>query len=286
MDLMVMTKEGTRNKNFNYGFVAIDIYSRYGYCIPIKQKTAKDCGEALEKVIKNFPFELETITTDDGKEYRGYFETVVDKNSIIHGEVEPEDHHAMGIVDAFIKNLRRRILKVWLENENVDWVSHIDTIVKDYNNTIHSTIKAKPIDILNGEEIPARQNNLHIEELKIGDNVRTMIKKDKFDKKSSTQNYSSEVYKIKEQDGNKYILEGRPERWALWELQKTDFKPSESKQRIVMDTQHEIKEKAKQKRFLAKEDLVLIPSPIREKRERKAPERYGFSGSGYSACKF
>lgn len=294
IDLMVMEKEATRNKNFAYGLCIVDIYSRQGTCIPMKSKKASETGEKFEKYIKNVPFTVEDITTDDGKEWMGDFQKVVIKNNIRHYIVEKEDHHAMGIVDSFIRNMRRRILEVWIKNGNVDWISHIDSIVKDYNNTLHSTIHAKPVDVLKNKINPTQILN-KVVELDIGDNVRTMIKKDKFDKKSSTQNYSSEVYKIKEQDGNKYLLEGRPgERWALWELQKTEFKPSQKAKRKILhkvpasliDTQHEIKEKAKQKRFLAKEDLVPILPPIREKRERKVPERYGFSGSGFMACKF
>ena len=48
----------------------------------------------------------------------------------------------------------------------------------------HSTIHAKPVDVLKNKINPTQILN-KVVELDIGDNVRTMIKKDKFDKKSS-----------------------------------------------------------------------------------------------------
>ena len=262
VDLMVMQKEASRNKNYNYGLVAIDIYSRYGWCIPIKTKSANDTKSAFQKILEGKTMPIETITTDNGSEWKGEFGVLLKKHNIYHKMVEVGDHHSMGIVDAFIKNLRRRILTVWLTNHNLDWVSHINQILKDYNNHLHSTIRTTPNKIIRKESTPALQIKI-VEELKPGQHVRIKLSRDKFDKKSSIQNWSAEVYKVKEKEGNRYLLEGKPGRWALYELQKTKFPINKT---VVLPTgrhsrkpvtvkQKEIKEKAKVKRFIRKEGI-------------------------------
>jgi len=251
-DLMQMTAESSRNKNYQYGLVLIDIYSRYGACIPIKNKTAVSTMKAFEewkggkKIIQ--------ITTDNGSEWKGEFGSYLKREGIEHVMVAVGDHTALGIVDRFVQTIRRKILEMWLENGNVNWIDHIDKIIREYNHTVHSTIHAKPIDVWHGKTEP-QQEFRTVDELKVGTHVRVKIKKGFFEKKSSTQNWSSEVYKIEKKDGHRYLLEGKPGRWALYDLQVTKYPVSEKEEKVRKEQKKVRKENAV-KRVLKKESII------------------------------
>ena len=253
IDLMVMEKEATRNKNFKYGFVVIDIYSRYGDVIPIKNKTSVSCLEAFKKYINKINKNIISITTDNGSEYKGEFSKFLKEKDIYHKMVEPNDHHAMGIVDRFIQTIRRMILAKWVENGNLDWISVIDDVLKDYNNRFHKGIEETPNNVFENKAEPKLNDRL-VDQLQIGDNVRILLPKSKFDKRSSTQNWSNEVYKVKSKDGNKYLLEDTNGRYARWELLKSNFEPVD-KNKSIVETQNKIKNERAQERFLKKEGI-------------------------------
>jgi len=200
IDLMQMTQQSSRNKGFNYGFVIIDIYSRYGDCIPIKTKTAQNTLEALEKFReKHKDVKMYSLTSDNGSEFKGAFAEYCEEHDISQNMVSVGDHHVLGLVDRFIQTLRQKMLAEWLRNGNVDWISKV--VLRE------------------------------AEELKVRQRVRVLIKKDFFEKKSSSQNWSNEVYEVKERDGNRYLLDGKPGRWARWALLKTSFPLTENRLR-------------------------------------------------------
>ena len=72
----------------------------------------------------------------------------------------------------------------------------LDDIVNKYNNTVHKTIKIKPIEVTDNyyaeyNEIPNRKNP----KFKVGDNVRISKYKNIF-AKGYTPNWSEEVFPI------------------------------------------------------------------------------------------
>ena len=48
------------------------------------------------------------------------------------------DHHAMGIIDVFAKNLKRVLSKEFLENKSTKWIDILPKIIEQYNNTPHT----------------------------------------------------------------------------------------------------------------------------------------------------
>ena len=50
------------------------------------------------------------------------------------------------IAERVIKTIRNVLKKTALEKGNADWLSELPSVIKKYNNTIHSSTKRKPID--------------------------------------------------------------------------------------------------------------------------------------------
>ena len=78
---------------------------------------------------------------------------------------------------------------------NADWLSELPSVIKKYNNTIHSSTEMKPIDASKKSNEKLVYSNLqdngvkHEPKYKLGDSVRTADIKQVFSKGDST-NYS------------------------------------------------------------------------------------------------
>ena len=83
-------------------------------------------------------------------------------------------------------------------NETLKFVDVLPQLIYNYNNSIHSTINAKPADVMNNISIPSthlRQDYV-IPDFNIGDTVRYRRKLAIFDKKGLVNTYSKNVYTI------------------------------------------------------------------------------------------
>ena len=107
------------------------------------------------------------------------------------------------------------------EKVNADWVSELPSVIKQYNNTFHHSIKMKPIDASNKSNQKLVYNNLKDDrevrklKFKLGDLVRTADIKKVFSKGDST-NWSYKLYTITEAIHDtipSYRLDYLPERY-------------------------------------------------------------------------
>lgn len=298
-DIAFFEKESRYNHGYKYALVVIDTFSRKAFVVPLKNKTTLLISEEMYNIIEEIEKDHDVIqiTSDNGGEFNSLefekmlelFEKKFNKNNKPSSGVEPADkkiqqgrdkitqkfvevgdHFSLGIIDRFIRTLRGDILKYWLKNDDLNWVDHINKIVDEYNNRINTGIDAKPNDVFSGKIKPKNKINT-VDKLSVGNRVRVLLKKDVFDKKSQLQTWSSEVYEIKEIDGNKYKLvdkdgEMLKPRFARWQLQKTEFPLGvNSKLKKVMN---ELKQERNQERFLNREGIEqknIIESRLRKR---------------------
>ena len=65
------------------------------------------------------------------------FQKELSKNNTILEHVKLNDHHALGVIDAFAKQLKRILSKEFLDNKRTKWINILPTIVEQYNDTPH-----------------------------------------------------------------------------------------------------------------------------------------------------
>jgi hypothetical protein len=109
------------------------------------------------------------------------------------------------IVERFNQTLARNINKYRQATGNKKWFEYLDTIVKNYNNTDHKTIKHTPEKVYSGLEFNEQKIIKLPNNYKLGDQVRLKIKKKLFDKNDLTT-HSKNIYLIEEIKRNKYKL--------------------------------------------------------------------------------
>ena len=108
----------------------------------------------------------------------------------IHNEGKPV------IAERFIRTLKNKIFKhMTAISENV-YFNMLDDTVNKYNNTVHRTIKMKPVDVKNNTYVDSKKEvNDKDPKFKVGDHVRISKHKNIF-AKGYTPNWFEEVFII------------------------------------------------------------------------------------------
>ena len=101
------------------------------------------------------------------------------------------------VAEQFIRTLKSKIYKYMTAISKNVYIDKLDDIVDEYNNTYHTTIKMKPIDVKDNTYINAdKEINNKDPKSKVGDRVRISKYKNIF-VKGYTPNWSEEVFAIK-----------------------------------------------------------------------------------------
>ena len=140
---------------------------------------------------------------------------VLDENNIYHDVViARDDHRALGIIDRFALNIKTTLSKLFLRNNNTNWIDYISKIVDKYNNTPHSSIaELTPNDATDpkyqadiGMINSSKAKKIQVKStFKERDIVRIRIK-ETFSKGSEPK-YSDKVYIIESVNGKRVKLD-------------------------------------------------------------------------------
>ena len=194
-DLVDMSRLKSFNKKYTFLLTIIDVYSRYAWAIPIKNKTGLSVLEAF-KSIEQTP---KNLFTDQGTEFfnshmKKYCEEM--NINLYHTYSEIGGGH----IERFNRTLKEKMYKHLTLTQSNDYISNLPKIMKQYNETRHRIIKQKPIDVYFNGVIPAETANdkLNMEQkFKKGDYVRISKLNELFEK-GYTRRWSPEVFQVAE----------------------------------------------------------------------------------------
>ena len=143
VDLADMQSLSKYNKGIKYLLCAIDLFSKYAWVIPLKNKKGTSIVNAFQKII-SVERKPNKILVDQGSEfYNNSFKDFLKMNNI---EMYSTYNEGKSVVaERFIKTLKNKIFKHMTAISKNVYFNVLDDIVKKYNNTVHKTIKMKPV---------------------------------------------------------------------------------------------------------------------------------------------
>ena len=193
VDLADMQALSRKNKGIKYLLCAIDLFSKYAFVIPIKDKKGISIVNAFDKIIKQSNRKPNKIWVDQGGEfYNNVFEKWLFDNDIIMYSTYNEVKSVAA--ERFIITLKNKLYKHMTATSKNIYYDVLDDVVNKYNNTKHSTIKMKPIDVGdNNKRVYIDEHNEKDSRFKVGDRVRISKFKNIF-AKGYTPNWSSEIF--------------------------------------------------------------------------------------------
>ena len=151
VELADMQSLSRKNKGIKYLLCVIDLYSKYAFVIPLKDKKGISIVNAFDKIIKQSNRKPNKIWVDQGSEfYNNNFKKWLSDNSIIMYSTYNESKSV--VAERFIRTLKNKLYKHVTATGKSVYYDVLDDVVSKYNNTKHSTIKMKPIDVGNNNK--------------------------------------------------------------------------------------------------------------------------------------
>ena len=192
VDLADMQSLSRKNKGIKYLLCAIDLYSKYAFVIPLKDKKGISIVNAFDKIIKQSNRKPNKILVDqEGEVYNNVFEKRLSDNDINMYSTFNEGKSV--VAERFIRTLNNKLYKHMAATGKNVYYDVLDDLVNKYNNTKHSTIKMKPIDVKNNERVYIDEHNEKDSRFKVGDRVRISRYKNIF-AKGYTPNWGKELF--------------------------------------------------------------------------------------------
>ena len=152
LDLADMQSLSRKTKGIKYLLCAIDLYSKYAFVIPLKDKKGISIVNAFNKIIKESKRKPNKIWVDQGGEfYNNVFKKWLSDNDIITYSTYNEGKSV--VAEKFIRTLKNKLYKHMTTTGKNVYYDVLDDEVNKYNNTKHSTIKMKPIDVQNNKSL-------------------------------------------------------------------------------------------------------------------------------------
>ena len=101
------------------------------------------------------------------------------------------------VAERFIRTIKNKIYKFMTAISKNMFIDKLDDIVKEYNNTYHTSIKTKPVDVKDNTYIDVKKEiKGKNPKFKVGDHVRISKYKNIF-AKGYMSNWSEEIFIIK-----------------------------------------------------------------------------------------
>ena len=195
-DLADMQAFSKFNRGIKYLLAVIDVFSKYGYLVPLKDKTGKSVASALKTIFKER--KPGKMWVDKGKEL--YNKDVKELIELYSTENEEKSR----VVERWIRTMKERMWKYFTDNNTSVYIDILPDLLGDYNNTWHSSIKMTPVEASKKKNeltvwrnlYPNRLNIININpKFSIGDKVRISKKKKTFEKGYTTR-WTEEIFTI------------------------------------------------------------------------------------------
>ena len=148
VDLAYMQSLSKYNKGIKYLLCWIDLFSKYTWIIPIKDKKGISVVNAFKKILSDSKRKPNKMWVDQGIEfYNKSFKDFLKINNIEMYSTYSEGKSV--VAERFIRTLKNKIFKHMTAISKNVYFDVLDDIVDKYNNTVHKTIKMKPIEVTN-----------------------------------------------------------------------------------------------------------------------------------------
>ena len=151
-DLADMQGLSRFNGGNKYLLTCIDIFSKFAWVIPTKDKSAHVMLDAFKKLFQEaHPRKPQRLQTDRGRE----FLNKEVKNYLQNKEIELFQTHSdkkAAVVERFNRTLKTRIWTYFSAEKTKHYIEILPKIVRSYNNSIHRSIGMRPSEVRKEDE--------------------------------------------------------------------------------------------------------------------------------------
>ena len=204
-DLVDMQSLSKYNNSYKYILMIIDIFSKYGWAVPLKTKTGEEVSNALKTILsKNKP---KKIWADKGLEfYNKKVQSLLKENDITL--YSTENYEKSSVVERWNRTIKTWLWKYFTANNTYKYIDVLKALIEKYNTKKHRSTGFTPYDARKARNQHIVFKNLYYDKVKkklaqnkpsfkVGDKVRLGIQKDHFEK-AYIINWTDKIYTIKD----------------------------------------------------------------------------------------
>jgi transposase InsO family protein len=148
-DLVDFQKYNDKNDDYRYVMTVVDLFSKYAYAKPLRDKEGKTVAKAMKEILeanKN----PKVIQADNGSEFISEeFKELCDRKGIKIIHSKPYTPSTQGAIERFNKTLKEKLHWYKLQYATTKWIDILDKMITNYNNSYHNTTNFTPT-YLNG----------------------------------------------------------------------------------------------------------------------------------------
>ena len=156
VDLLDLSALKNYNRNYQYVYVQVDVFSRKVWLRKLKTMSAEECSIALLSVLAEINVTPILIQTDNGTSFKAEFHDTCEENNIKHYFSNTYSANENAIVERANKRINKIMKQHFLSNNNFRWENVIEKIQNNLNETYLSVIKSTPNEIWTPTNQPIR----------------------------------------------------------------------------------------------------------------------------------
>ena len=171
VDLADMQWLSKYNKGIQYLLPEIDLFNKYAWIVPLKEKRGISIINAFQKIISKGQQPNKIWVNQDGEFYNELFKRFLKINNIEMYSTYNEGKYV--IAKRSIRMLKNKIFKHMTAVSKNVYFDVLDDIVNKYNNTVHRSIRMTPIDVTSDSHAEYNENSNETKpKFQVGDYVR------------------------------------------------------------------------------------------------------------------
>ena len=151
-DIVDYSKFSKHNDNYKYILMIMDIFTRQAWAFPLKTKGGKEVSSIFQPFFREH--KTERLQTDEGKEfYNRDVKHVLDRYGIELFSIYSPTKAAH--VERLNRTVKGMLEKIFTATNSKNWVSHIDDVMRLYNNRKHRSLGMTP------NQVPQREQEAY-----------------------------------------------------------------------------------------------------------------------------
>ena len=132
------------NKGYRYLHVVLDLFSKYGSIVPLKDKKEETVTEAFKNIFKEGRKPQYLWTDKDKEYYNKHMRELLEKENVPLYSTENEEKSS--VCERWKRTIKTKMWKQFTVQGNTQYLSILPKILSQYNNTKHSSIKMTPVE--------------------------------------------------------------------------------------------------------------------------------------------
>jgi hypothetical protein len=216
------------NDGYKYILTLIDLFSRYAWAEPLKDKSANEVAAAFRRVFAKGR-KPQRLQTDDGREFDNRaVQHLLNIENIRFFTVKSQFKAA--VVERFNRTLKTKMWRYFTRTGNHRWVDLLPDFITSYNSAVHRSIGVAPIEVNNEieHELWLRQERMGPQKVtqrnititfRVGDQVRISVAKGVLIK-GYLPNWTEQIYTVSE------VLNTEPVQYKLQDYNNEQIRGS------------------------------------------------------------